>query len=147
MNGKNEEIMKVPIVLSYRRYKSYRGNMNEGKLSNIYNSVLLDLKKVNGVRIIALAGRDGYLFDENVNEGLEAMTLMSSAMLRAAETVPNKLEKVNPNRVIMDYKGGKLITVSAGSKALISVVATNDARLDPIIEELEKTAGKIKKIL
>jgi len=139
--------MKVSIVLSNRRYKTYRGNMIEGKLSEIYNSVLLDLKKVDGVRMIALAGRDGYLFDENRNEGLETMTLMSSAMLRAAETVTKKLEKVNPNRVIVDYKGGKLITVSAGSKALISVVATNDAQLDPIIEELEKTAGKIKKIL
>lgn len=139
--------MKVSIVLSNRRYKTYRGNMIEGKLSEIYNSVLLDLKKVDGVRMIALAGRDGYLFDENRNEGLETMTLMSSAMLKAAETVTNKLEKVNPNRVIVDYKSGKLITVSAGSKALISVVATNDAQLDPIIEELEKTAGKIKKIL
>ena len=32
---------------------------------------------------------------------------MSSTMLRAAETVTNKLEKVNPNSVIVDYKGGK----------------------------------------
>src|SRR5659263_145580 len=121
--------------------------MNEGKLSEIYSSVLLDLKKINGIKMIALAGRDGYLFDEDQNEWLETMTLMSSAMLRAAETVTNKLEKVNPDRVIVDYDGGKMITVSAGSKALISVVATNDARLDPIIEELEKTAGKIKEIL
>jgi predicted regulator of Ras-like GTPase activity (Roadblock/LC7/MglB family) len=144
---KNKDLMIVPIVLSWRRYKTYWGNMNKGKLSEMYNSVLLDLKKVNGIKMIVLAGRDGYLFDENVNEGLEDMTLMSSAMLRAAETVTNKLEKVNPNRVIVDYKGGKLITVSAGSKALISVVAANDARLDPIFKELEKTAGKIKEIL
>jgi predicted regulator of Ras-like GTPase activity (Roadblock/LC7/MglB family) len=144
---KNKDLMIVPIVLSWRRYKTYWGNMNKGKLSEMYNSVLLDLKKVNGIKMIVLAGRDGYLFDENVNEGLEAMTLMSSAMLRAAETVTNKLEKVNPNRVIVDYEGGKLITVSAGSKALISVVAANDARLDPIFKELEKTAGKIKEIL
>jgi predicted regulator of Ras-like GTPase activity (Roadblock/LC7/MglB family) len=121
--------------------------MNEGKIKKIYSNVLLDLKKVNGIKIIALAGRDGYLFDENQNEGMETMTLMSSTMLRAAETVTNKLEKVNPNRVIVDYKGGKLITVSAGSKALISVVAAKDARLDPIIKELDKTAGKIKEIL
>ena len=121
--------------------------MNEGKLLGIYSSVLLDLKKVNGIKMMALAGRDGYLFDENMNEGLETMTLMSSVMLKAAEIVTNKLEKVNPNRVIVEYNGGKLITVSAGSKALISVIATNDARLDPIIEELEKTAGKIKEIL
>ena len=121
--------------------------MNEGKLSEIYSNVLLDLKNLNGVRMIALAGRDGYLFDENANEGLETMTLMSSAMLRAAETVTNKLEKVNPDRVIVDYNGGKMITVLAGSKALISVVAANGACLDPIIEELEKTAGKIREIL
>jgi predicted regulator of Ras-like GTPase activity (Roadblock/LC7/MglB family) len=121
--------------------------MHEGKLSEIYTSVLFDLKKVNGVRMIALAGHDGYLFDENANDGLEVMTLMSSAMLRAAKTVTNKLEKVNPNRVIVDYNGGKLITVSAGSKALISVVTANDAHLDTIIKELDKTAGKIKEIL
>jgi predicted regulator of Ras-like GTPase activity (Roadblock/LC7/MglB family) len=121
--------------------------MNEGKLSNIYTSVLMDLKKLNGIKMIALAGRDGYLFDEDQNDGTEVMTLMSSALLKAAETVTNKLEKVNPNRVIVDYQGGKLITVCAGSKALISVIAANDARLDPIFEELEKTAGKIKQIL
>lgn len=121
--------------------------MNEGIISDIYCSVLFNLKKVNGVRMIALAGRDGYLFDENQNDGLETMTLMSSAMLRAAETVTNKLKNVNPDRVIVDFDGGKLITVSAGSKALISVVATSDACLDPIFEELEKTAGKVKEIL
>ena len=121
--------------------------MHEGKLSEIYTSVLFDLKNITGVRTIALAGHDGYLFDENANDGLEVMTLMSSALLRAAETVTNKLDKVNPDRVIVDYNGGKLITVSAGSKALISVVAANDAHLDPIIKELDKTAGKIKEIL
>jgi len=139
--------MKVPIVLSKWRYKTYWGTMNKGKLSEIYSNVLLDLKKVNGIKMIALAGRDGYILDENRNDRLKTMTLMSSAMLRAAETVTNKLEKVNPNHVIVDYDGGKMITISAGSKALISVIATNDARLDPIIEELEKTAGKIKEIL
>jgi len=88
--------------------------MNKGKLSEIYSSVFLDLKKVNGIKMMVLAGRDGYLLDEYRNEGLETMTLMSSTMLRTAETVTNKLENVNPNRVIVDYKGGKLITVSAG---------------------------------
>ena len=121
--------------------------MNEGKLTDIFSSVLLDLKKVNGVRMIALAGRDGYLLDEKLNEGLETMSLMSAIMLKAAESVTNRLERVNPNHVIVDYDGGKIITVPAGSKALISVITTNDARLDPIIEELEKTAGKIKEIL
>ena len=116
-------------------------------MSDIYNKVLLDLKKMNGVKMIALAGRDGYLIGEHASEGSEMLTIMSATMLRAAETVTNKLEKINPNRVIVDYNGGKLITTSAGSKALISVMATNDANLDPIIKEMERTAVKIKEIL
>ncbi len=47
----------------------------------------------------------------------------------------------------MDYNGGKLIAASAGQKALISVMVAQDASLDPIIIELERTAGKIKEIL
>ena len=121
--------------------------MKDVKMSEVYNSVLLDLKKMNGVKMIALAGRDGYLIGEHGSEGMETLTLMSATMLRAAENVTNKLEKVNPNRVIVDYKGGKLITASAGSKALISVMAEQDASLDPIIKEIEKTAGRIKDIL
>ncbi|CAG0978177.1 hypothetical protein METP2_01803 [Methanosarcinales archaeon] len=121
--------------------------MTEKKMSDVYNKVLLDLKKMNGVKMIALAGRDGYLIGEHATEGSEMLTLMSANMLRAAENATNKLEKVNPNRVIVDYNGGKLITTSAGSKALISVMATNNANLDPIIKEIEKTAGKIKEIL
>ena len=121
--------------------------MKEGKMSDIYSKILLDLKRMNGVKMIALAGRDGYLIGEHAPEGSEMLTLMSANMLRAAETVTNKLEKVKPDRIIVDYNGGKLITTSIGSKALISVMAGNNANIEPIINEMEKTAGKIKKIL
>src|SRR5659263_474421 len=113
---------------------------------DVYNKVLLDLKRMNGVKMIALAGRDGYLIGEHATEGSEMLTLMSANMLRAAQTATNKLEKVNPDRVIVDYKGGKLITTYAGSNALISVMAEQDASLDPIIREIEKTAGRIKAV-
>jgi predicted regulator of Ras-like GTPase activity (Roadblock/LC7/MglB family) len=121
--------------------------MTEPKMSDVYNSILLDMKKLKGVKRIALAGRDGYLIGEHASEGAEMLTLMSANMLRAAETVTNTLEKVNPNRIIVDYQGGKLITTSVGSKALISVMTEKDAIIDPIIKELDKTAGKIKEIL
>ena len=116
-------------------------------MSDVYNNVLLDLKRMNGVKMIALAGRDGYLIGEHASEGSEMLTMMSANMLRAVQTATNKLEKINPNHVIVDYKGGKLIATYAGSKALISVMAEQGASLDPIIKEIEKTAGKIKEIL
>lgn len=116
-------------------------------MSKIYNNILLDLKKLEGVRMLALGSRDGFLISGYVNEDSEMLTLMSAAMLRAAETVTNKLEKVSPNRLIVDFNGGKLITASAGPKALISVTTSQDADIDPIISELERTAEKIKEIM
>ncbi len=68
-------------------------------------------------------------------------------ILKAAGTLTNKLKKVGPRRVIVDYDGGKIIAMNAGLKALISIMASQDASLDPIITELEQTAGKIKNIL
>jgi len=119
--------------------------MNEGKISDIYNNILSDLKKMKGVKRIALAGRDGFLI--GASEGSETLTMMSAIMLRAAETVTNKLEKANPSRVIIDYNGGKLIAAPAGSKALISVMTEQDTKIEPVITEIERTALKIKDIL
>jgi predicted regulator of Ras-like GTPase activity (Roadblock/LC7/MglB family) len=121
--------------------------MKGGKIPEIYSSILQELKRVDGVKTLALASRDGFLIGEYPSGDMEMLTLLSATMFRAAEVVINRLEKVSPNHVIVDFNGGKLITASAGSKALISVMAAQDACLDPIISELEHVKGKIEKIL
>ncbi len=121
--------------------------MKGGTMSEIYSNILQDLKKVEGVKMLALGSRDGFLIGEHANDETEMLTLMSATVLRAAETATNKLENAGANRVIVDYNGGKLIAASAGQKALISVMVAQDASLDPIIIELERTAWKIKEIL
>ena len=121
--------------------------MKGGKISDIYSDILFELKKVDGVKMLAVAERNGFLISEPVSDEKEMLTRMSASMLKAAETLTNKLKKVGPRRVIVDYDGGKIITMNAGQKALISVMAAQDASLDTIITELERTAGKIKKIL
>jgi predicted regulator of Ras-like GTPase activity (Roadblock/LC7/MglB family) len=121
--------------------------MNGGKMAEMYNSILLDLNQVEGVKMLTLAGRDGFLIGEQTNNDMELFTLMSATMLRAAEKVINKLEKVSPDRVVVDFEGGKLITAAAGQKALISVLTTKDASIETIISELEKTASRVREIL
>ncbi|MCX9015260.1 MAG: roadblock/LC7 domain-containing protein [Candidatus Methanoperedens sp.] len=122
--------------------------MKGGKISDIFNNILLDLKNTEGVRMLELAGRDGFLIGSGYeNDDSETLTLMSAAMLKAAENITSKLEHELPNRVIVDYNGGKIIAVNAGQKALISVLAAKDAALEPILSELERTAGKIKEII
>ncbi len=120
--------------------------MKGGKIAELFANVLKDLKKVNGVKMVALAGHDGYLIGEHANEDMEFLTLMSVTMLKAAEKVTNRLENANPKRVIVDFDGGKVIAETAGTKALILVTAAQDANLEPIISELERTCCRIQDI-
>ncbi len=115
-------------------------------MSGIYNDILRDLEKVDGVKRIALGSRDGFLMGGYISDDTEMLTLMSATMLRAAETATNKLEKASARHVIVDFEGGKLIAANAGQKALISVIATQDASIDTVISELEKISDKIKGI-
>ncbi len=121
--------------------------MNDRKISEIYNNILMDLRNVQGVKMIALGSRDGFLLGESATDNNEKVTQLSAAMLKVAETFTNQMQNVSLNRVVVDFKGGKLITEAAGPKALISVMAAQDASIDPIIRELDRTAGKIKEIL
>ncbi|MCE8423223.1 MAG: roadblock/LC7 domain-containing protein [Candidatus Methanoperedens sp.] len=116
-------------------------------MSDLYSRILLKLRNIDGVKMTALGSRDGFLFSENENDEIEKMTLMSSAMIKAAETVTNELDKTGPVHVIVDFNGGKLIAASAGPKALISVMAEQNASIDPIIGEIDRTASKIQEIL
>ncbi|MDO8727251.1 MAG: roadblock/LC7 domain-containing protein [Candidatus Methanoperedens sp.] len=116
-------------------------------MSEIYSNVLFGLNKVNGVKMTALGTRDGFLISEYENDDSEIMIHMAASMIQAAEKAANQLDKISPNRVIVDFKGEKLIAASAGPKAVISVMATQDASLDPIISELDRTVERIRNIM
>ena len=120
--------------------------MKGGKMSQLFSNILLELKKVDGVKMVALAGHDGYLIGEQASEDKELLTLMSATMLKAAEKVTNRLENVSPKRVIVDFDGGKVIAEPAGAKALVLVTVSPDANIEPIISELERTCCRIKDI-
>ncbi len=119
--------------------------MKGGKI--IFRNILLDLKKVDGVKIIAVGSRDGFLIGESNNSESEILTLMSAVMLKAAENVIGKFGKVSSMRVIVDFEGGKIITTLAGYKAFIAVITSMDANIEPIIREMDRTASKLKDIL
>ncbi len=116
-------------------------------MSEIYSNLLFGLNKVNGVKMTALGTRDGFLISKYENDDSEIIIHMAASMIQAAEKAANRLDRVSLNRVIVDFKGKKLIAASAGPKVVISVMATQDASLDPIISELEKTVDRIRDII
>jgi predicted regulator of Ras-like GTPase activity (Roadblock/LC7/MglB family) len=121
--------------------------MNRGKVSKVYTNLFVNLKKIDGVQTFVLAGRDGYMLGEYQDDDHEALSFMSATILKTVENAGRKLEMENPEQIVVDFKNKKLITVNAGTKAIIAVIARPDAYLDPIINELEKTASRIQAIL
>lgn len=116
-------------------------------MSEIYSNVLYELRRVNGVKLTAIGSRDGFLISESENNESEKLTMTAASMIRAAESAANRLDKARLNRVIVDFNGGKLIAASAGPKAVVSLMASQEASLDPIISKLELTIDKIKEII
>jgi predicted regulator of Ras-like GTPase activity (Roadblock/LC7/MglB family) len=47
----------------------------------------------------------------------------------------------------VEFNDIKLIAASVGPKAVISVMAAQDASLDPIISELDRTVERIRDII
>jgi len=132
-------------------------------MSEIFSDILSELNKVKGVKMTALGTRDGFLISEGQNkktfgiiiskyenDNSEIMTHMAASMIQAAEKAANQfnqLDKKSLNRVVVDFEGKKFIAASAGPKAVVSVLATQDANLDPIIIELERTVDRIQDII
>ncbi len=121
--------------------------MKGGKIPEIYSNILLELKRVNGVKMTALGSRDGFLISEDESSESEELTQMGASVIKAAESASIRLDKDSLNRVIVDFSGGKFIAASAGPKAVISLLASQEASLDPIISKLELTVDRIKEII
>ncbi|HEY9246378.1 MAG TPA: roadblock/LC7 domain-containing protein [Candidatus Methanoperedens sp.] len=120
--------------------------MKGGKVSKIVDDIIHDLKISEGVKKVAVGSRDGFLISGNQNEESETLTMMSATILRAAESIAFSLDRSCLEKVIIDFEGGRLITKSAGQKALVSVVAATNVNMNHIETKLEKAAGKIREI-
>lgn len=120
--------------------------MNKGKVFKLYANLFANLEKIDGVQTFVLADRDGYVLGEYQDDH-EDLSFMSATILKTIENAGRKLKLENPEHMVVDFKNKKLITVNAGTKAIIAVIARPDAHLDPIINELVKTASRIQAIL
>jgi hypothetical protein len=111
--------------------------------------ILSDLKKVGGIINSAVVSRDGLLVASDLTKTVDADTFaaMSAAMEGAAETAVSELKQGELRQIIIDADEGKLITLSAGKKAILVVLARPDINLGLILLELGRASGKLSEVL
>ena len=109
--------------------------------------ILKKLKAGGDIEGAAVITRDGLLIASELSTNIDGETLaaMTATMTGAAETAIQELKKSSPDRVIVESKNTKLISVGAGEQAILACVINADAKLGLILLEMKKAADNIRK--
>ncbi|MDI6888398.1 MAG: roadblock/LC7 domain-containing protein [Methanocellales archaeon] len=112
-----------------------------------FEDALADLKAMKGIRASAIITRDGLLVTGNVPPEMhvESFAAMAATMSSAAEVSMSELGQGIPKHVIAKSDDARIITMGAGLKTLLVVIADPATKLDPIIGKMKEAADKIKK--
>jgi predicted regulator of Ras-like GTPase activity (Roadblock/LC7/MglB family) len=118
-------------------------------IKDMIGTALKQLKKVGGVDSSAVVTRDGLLIASDISDAVDAETFaaMTATMVGAAETAMNEVGAGIPDRVIVESKKSKIISIGAGEKALLIVMTESDASLGLILLKMRETSEKIVNVL
>ena len=109
--------------------------------------ILQKLMSSGNVEGAAVITRDGLLIASELSEGIDGDTFaaMSATMAGAAETAIQELKKTSADRIIVESKNTKLITVGAGEQVILACIVNPDAKLGLILMEMKKAVDAVEK--
>jgi len=115
----------------------------------LIEEVLSDLRKVGGINASAAVTRDGLLIASDVMGEIDAETFaaMTATMTGAAETAMSEVKAGDIRRVIVEGESGKMISIGAGSNALLVVLTAPEAPLGLILLKIGEASRRIAKLL
>jgi len=111
--------------------------------------ILKSLKQVGDIIGSSIISTDGLMIASELGESIDGDTFaaMSAAMQGAAETAVSELKQGELKQIIIDADKSKLITISAGKKAILVILANPKINLGLALLELGRAAGKISDVL
>ena len=113
------------------------------------NQILKSLKEVGNIIGSSIISVDGLQIASDLSGNVDADTFaaMSAAMQGAAETAVSELKQGELKQIIIDADKGKLITISAGKKAILVILASPKINLGLALLEVGKASRKISDVL
>ena len=108
--------------------------------------------KLPGIEITAVVSVEGLpisSYPENLPQGADAtrVAAMTAAMLALGERAMLEVGYQELDRILVEGPTGNLITISAGSKAVLTVTAKKSLKIGLLFFDMKKTADEIGKIL
>ena len=112
------------------------------------DGILEELGQIGEIVGTAIISRDGLPIASNVGKkDAETFAAMSAAMQGAAETAAAELDQGEVEQVIIETAKGKVISVGAGKKAILVILADKKANLGLVLLEMHRSVKKISDVL
>lgn len=119
-------------------------------LQDMFTSILSELNGSSAdIEASAVISTDGLMMASLLPAGLDEdrVGAMSAAMLSLGGRIAKELSRGDLEQVLVKGDNGYVLMTSAGSEAVLSVIAKSQARLGLIFLDVKRAAASIKQIL
>jgi predicted regulator of Ras-like GTPase activity (Roadblock/LC7/MglB family) len=116
------------------------------KLTDLLRSFQASTPGVLGAGVISV---DGFAIASELPQSVEErrVAAMAAAMLALGEQTTSEFEQGRLTRVFIEGDDGYTIIMSAGPEAVLSAVASKNAKLGLIFLQMERTAEGVRKAM
>ena len=114
-----------------------------------YEKVLQDLLKSSGLEGAVLVSADGLPISSVLKPGIEEdrVAAMSAAILSLGEKVTEELEKGVLEQITVKGEDGYIVLTGIGQEAVLTVLASNSAKLGLLLMEIKKAQDQLKEAI
>jgi predicted regulator of Ras-like GTPase activity (Roadblock/LC7/MglB family) len=111
--------------------------------------ILSSLRRVEGIRGAAIAGRDGLVISHCLPTGYNAdrLAAMAAAVFGTGEMTCRELDQGPFKRCIMEAEKGRVLYTGAGEEAILATLVEIDANLGLVILALRRAAEEVERLL
>jgi len=112
------------------------------------DSVLTSIKNLSGVEGGAIIARNGVLIASSLPQGVDGQKFaaMAASMVGASETAAALLNSF-ARMITIEIDRGKILALGAGPKAILVVLAGENADVEKLIKKIDKHRKEVMKIL
>lgn len=123
-----------------------QGPTREQRLANALNRLMAESPEIQASALVSL---DGFTMASALPEGMEEdrVGAMSAAILGLGERAAAELGRGRLSQVFIQGEGGYVLLMAAGSRAALTCIANEDAKLGLVLYDMRSAAETIGEVL
>jgi predicted regulator of Ras-like GTPase activity (Roadblock/LC7/MglB family) len=121
-------------------------NQREEKLARALNTFMASSPDVQASALVSL---DGFIIASALPRGMQEdrVGAMSAAILGLGERAAQELGRGGLTQVFIEGADGYVLLLSAGDRAVLTVLADKDAKLGLVLYDMKATAARVGEVL